>query len=189
MKLVDQNLGLYLCDSHLIPSFGQGMKYFFQLYRSEFNHVPLFSHIHADHSLHQNLTLLENMILPLSLSADVSPERYLEDWLNQKSQYKQLARLCGDLNRYPDAVTAKEKWLVTLLQSLILDRQVLFIEDTHKLGFDIFSEKLLKDFFAEEIIQKKFCFMITDRPGHWLDITTHTVLFGQQMNVKSLKAA
>ncbi|GEM_PF-6135079 len=189
MKIVDQNHGLYLCDSHLIPAFGQGMKIFFQLYRSEFKQVPLFSHIHGENSLHRNLTLLENMMLPLSLPTHISAAKFLEDWLEQRSDYKQLVKLIGDLKRYPKDATAQEKWLVTLVQSQILNRQVLFIEDTHHLGLDIFSEKLIKQFISDELIQKKFCFMITDRPGHWLDITTHTVGFDSTVFIKSIKKA
>jgi ABC-type lipoprotein export system ATPase subunit len=189
MKIVDQNLGLYLCDSHLLPTHGQGMKFFFQLYRSEYGQIPLFAHIHSEHSLHHNLTLLENMMLPLSLPAHVSPYRYLQDWLEQRSHYKQLVKLIGDLKRYPHETSAKEKWLVTLVQSQILNRQVLFIEDTHHLGFDLFTEKLIKSFFHDEIIQNKFCFMITDRPGHWLDISTHTVGYDSKVFIKQIKKA
>lgn len=188
MKTVD-HYGLYLCDSHLIPDYGQRLKFFFQLYRSEFSHIPSFSHIHSEHSLHHNLTLLENLTLPLSLSAQVSPLRYLKDWVNFRSQCRPLVALIGDLKKYPDQVGAKEKWLVTLIQSMMMDRQVLFVEDTSKLNLDIFSEKILKDFFSEEIISHKFCFMITDRPGNWLDITTHSVDFNQKMIIKKLHQA
>ena len=188
MKIVDQNSGLYLCDSHLIPHYGQGMKFFFQLYRSEFGQIPLFTHIHSENSLHGNLTLIENMMLPLSLPQHISPDRYLHDWLEHRSHYQQLVKLIGDLKRHPHETSAKEKWLVTLIQSQIMNRQVLFIEDTHKLGFDLFSEKLIKQFFHDEIIHKKFCFMITDRPGHWLDISTHTVGFDSKVFVKSIAA-
>lgn len=165
------------------------MKLFFQFYRSQFSQVPLFSHVHSEYSLHHNLTLLENMVLPLSLPAHISPYKFLQEWLDQRSHYRQIVKLIGDLKRFPYQASAKEKWLVTLIQSELLGKSVLFVEDTGRLGFDLFSEKLIKQFFQDEIIHKKLCFMITDRPGHWLDISTHTVGIDQMTFVKPIKKA
>ncbi len=187
MKIVDQKIGLYLCDSHLLPTYGQGLKLFMQIYRSEYGQLPLFSHIHGENSLHDNLTLLENIILPLSLPAQVSPYKFLQDWLDQRSHYRQLVKLIGDLKRYPHEVSKKEKWLATLIQAELLGKPVLFVEDSHHLGFDLFSEKLIKQFFQDEIVNKKLCFLITDRPGHWLDIATYTIGHNTMAYIKSVK--